>query len=355
MAAAVRGHRAWRDRDLPERRTGLRDGRDATRPTSSAPTGEEPPLGTLDRLSGVRRERRQTRSPRRLEFRTPRAVTTRRRTGQSRLSAVRTSATWPMPLINLWQPRTRTSRFSREPGNAPDPHRRRRRRVAPGQPAVGVLAAASAPPRENAPPLQDVSPVLQPRSAARCSRTCSGATACAGTPAAPRSISRSSLVAPALASAHEGRAGSAIEARLDGSRSHLAAEMSRRARHARGHREPESCKFAEDNFPFLEHPLGAMEREEAFERGRRLGMETFMPFWDADLDGFLARVPPHLMNQAYWSKGLVRVQLAEDFLTPDSRRREDPLDDALDPADGRADSRSMGGDGRDQQCSRRLA
>ena len=38
-----------------------------------------------------------------------------------------------------------------------------------------------------------------------------------------------------------------------------------------------------------------------------------MPFWDADLDGFLARVPPHLMNQGYWSKGLVRAPLVRRF------------------------------------------
>ena len=38
-----------------------------------------------------------------------------------------------------------------------------------------------------------------------------------------------------------------------------------------------------------------------------------MAFWDADLDEFLARVPPHLMNQGYWSKGLVRGKLARRF------------------------------------------
>ena len=92
----------------------------------------------------------------------------------------------------------------------------------------------------------------------------------------------------------------------------LAAEMIRRARHY-GAIESETFKFSEDKFPFLEHQLGSMEREEAFERGRRLGTETFMPFWDADLDRFLARVPPHLMNQGYWSKGLVREPLARRF------------------------------------------
>jgi asparagine synthase (glutamine-hydrolysing) len=77
--------------------------------------------------------------------------------------------------------------------------------------------------------------------------------------------------------------------------------------------EAEGTTFASDNYPFLENPIGAMEREEAFERGRRLGVETFMPFWDADLDAFLARVPPHLMNQGYWSKGLIRGPLAARF------------------------------------------
>jgi asparagine synthetase B (glutamine-hydrolysing) len=71
--------------------------------------------------------------------------------------------------------------------------------------------------------------------------------------------------------------------------------------------------YGPETYSLLENPIGAMEREEAFERGRRLGMATFMPFWDVDLDEFLARVPPHLMNQGYWSKGLVRGKLAERF------------------------------------------
>lgn len=71
--------------------------------------------------------------------------------------------------------------------------------------------------------------------------------------------------------------------------------------------------YGPETYSLLENPIGAMEREEAFERGRRLGMATFMPFWDVDLDEFLARVPPHLMNQGYWSKGLVRGRLAKRF------------------------------------------
>jgi len=92
----------------------------------------------------------------------------------------------------------------------------------------------------------------------------------------------------------------------------LSAEVERRAGALRTI-ESDDVEFARDNFPFLENPIGAMEREEAFERGRRLGVETFMPFWDPDLDNFLARVPPHLMNQGHWSKGLVRTKLARRF------------------------------------------
>jgi asparagine synthetase B (glutamine-hydrolysing) len=92
----------------------------------------------------------------------------------------------------------------------------------------------------------------------------------------------------------------------------LSAEIERRAGLLRPVEAP-GVRFAQDNFPFLENAIGAMEREEAFERSKRLGVETYMPFWDADLDEFLARVPPHLMNQGYWSKGLVRGKLAERF------------------------------------------
>lgn len=92
----------------------------------------------------------------------------------------------------------------------------------------------------------------------------------------------------------------------------LGAEVERRAGSLRTIEAPEVA-FSKDNFPFLENPIGAMEREEAFERGRRMGVETFMPFWDPDLDNFLARVPPHLMNKGYWSKGLVRTTLAKRF------------------------------------------
>ena len=65
-------------------------------------------------------------------------------------------------------------------------------------------------------------------------------------------------------------------------------------------------RFVGEALPLFEHPLQAMEREEVFERGRRLGMETFMPFWDVDLVEFLSRVPPRLRNEDHLSKSLVR-------------------------------------------------
>ena len=72
-------------------------------------------------------------------------------------------------------------------------------------------------------------------------------------------------------------------------------------------------RFVGEALPTFEHPLQAMEREEVFERGRRLGMETFMPFWDVDLVEFLSRVPPRLRNEDHLSKSLVRKTLAQRF------------------------------------------
>ncbi len=63
----------------------------------------------------------------------------------------------------------------------------------------------------------------------------------------------------------------------------------------------------------LDHTLVAMELEEAFEAGRRLGVRFGHPFWDADLLAFLYRTPPELLNQGGRSKGLVRSTLARNF------------------------------------------
>jgi asparagine synthase (glutamine-hydrolysing) len=78
------------------------------------------------------------------------------------------------------------------------------------------------------------------------------------------------------------------------------------------HAEPGRIYQAEMNLP-LDHPLVAMELEEAFENGRKLGVRFGFPFWDADLLTFLYRTPPELLNRGGRSKGLVREMLSRRF------------------------------------------
>jgi asparagine synthase (glutamine-hydrolysing) len=63
----------------------------------------------------------------------------------------------------------------------------------------------------------------------------------------------------------------------------------------------------------LDHPLVAMELEELFEQGRRLGLQVLQPYWDAALVEFLYRMPPKLLNRGGRSKGLVRETVARRF------------------------------------------
>jgi asparagine synthase (glutamine-hydrolysing) len=63
----------------------------------------------------------------------------------------------------------------------------------------------------------------------------------------------------------------------------------------------------------LDHPLTAMEMEENFENGTRMGLHVLMPYWDADLLEMLYRIPPHLLNKGGRSKGLVRQSVARRF------------------------------------------
>ena len=63
----------------------------------------------------------------------------------------------------------------------------------------------------------------------------------------------------------------------------------------------------------LDHALVAMELEEAFESGRRLGLRFAHPLFDADLLDFLYRTPPELLDRGGMSKGLVRGMLARRF------------------------------------------
>ena len=63
----------------------------------------------------------------------------------------------------------------------------------------------------------------------------------------------------------------------------------------------------------LDHPLTAMEMEEVFESGTRMGLRILMPYWDVDLLEMLYRIPPHLLNKGGRSKGLVRQSVARRF------------------------------------------
>ena len=56
----------------------------------------------------------------------------------------------------------------------------------------------------------------------------------------------------------------------------------------------------------LDHPLLSVELEEAFEKGRRLGVPVLMPYYDADLVDLLCRTPPTVLNRGQRSKSMVR-------------------------------------------------
>ena len=63
----------------------------------------------------------------------------------------------------------------------------------------------------------------------------------------------------------------------------------------------------------LEHPFVAMEMEESFDRGVRLGLRLLAPYWDADLLELLYRTPPDALNAGGRSKGIVRQSLDRRF------------------------------------------
>jgi hypothetical protein len=63
----------------------------------------------------------------------------------------------------------------------------------------------------------------------------------------------------------------------------------------------------------LDHPLVALEFEEIFDQGRRLGVQIMSPYNDADLVAFLYRTPPEILNRGGRSKGLVRDAVDRRF------------------------------------------
>jgi asparagine synthase (glutamine-hydrolysing) len=60
----------------------------------------------------------------------------------------------------------------------------------------------------------------------------------------------------------------------------------------------------------LDHPIQAVDLEEAYEKGRRLGVEVLMPYFDADLVDLLMRTHPRVLTKGNRSKSLVRESMA---------------------------------------------
>ncbi len=60
----------------------------------------------------------------------------------------------------------------------------------------------------------------------------------------------------------------------------------------------------------LDHPILAVDLEESFEKGRRLGVEIRQPYFDADLVDLLCRTHPRVLARGGRSKSLVRESMA---------------------------------------------
>ena len=78
-------------------------------------------------------------------------------------------------------------------------------------------------------------------------------------------------------------------------------------------RDPPASFYADEVVRSLDVPLAAMEQEEFFEAGRRIGMPILAPFFDPDLVEFLFGLEPDVLNAGGRSKGLVRSMLHRRF------------------------------------------
>jgi asparagine synthase (glutamine-hydrolysing) len=76
---------------------------------------------------------------------------------------------------------------------------------------------------------------------------------------------------------------------------------------------PSSDFYYHENRAALDHVTVSLEMERLFEEGRRTGVPIMEPFWDAELQEFLYRVPPDILNEGGRTKGLVRGMLARRF------------------------------------------
>jgi asparagine synthase (glutamine-hydrolysing) len=63
----------------------------------------------------------------------------------------------------------------------------------------------------------------------------------------------------------------------------------------------------------VDDPLASADQEDAYERGKRSGVEYLHPYLEPDLISFLYRVPPGLLMQGGREKGLVRRSIAQRF------------------------------------------
>jgi asparagine synthetase B (glutamine-hydrolysing) len=76
---------------------------------------------------------------------------------------------------------------------------------------------------------------------------------------------------------------------------------------------PPRSFYFRDIRQMMEHPLVAMELEEMFEMGRRLGFRYANPYWDGDVVDILYRTPPDVLLAGGRSKGVVRATMAKRF------------------------------------------
>jgi asparagine synthetase B (glutamine-hydrolysing) len=60
----------------------------------------------------------------------------------------------------------------------------------------------------------------------------------------------------------------------------------------------------------LDHPILAVDLEESFEKGRRMGVEILMPYFDPDLVDLLCRTHPRVLTKGGRSKSMVREAMA---------------------------------------------
>jgi asparagine synthetase B (glutamine-hydrolysing) len=74
-----------------------------------------------------------------------------------------------------------------------------------------------------------------------------------------------------------------------------------------------SSFYCDDCRASLDYVTVSMELERTFEDGRKAGLPIHEPYWDADLQDFLYRIRPEMLQQGGRTKGLVRQMLTRRF------------------------------------------